>query len=144
MKYISSYLLALILTSLLTSCGGDFIGLPYPYEMDKECSLDIPEETIVYIKNQAEFDRLILSTDDGTRPEMNIPFSDGILMVVKGTSSKGIARLEKNLTQSSEDHYELSVQISQNLTEVLETWQVAYIIPQDYMDKVQLDLKYIQ
>ena len=40
--------------------------------------------------------------------------------------------------------WETSVCITQNLTTSMETWYVAYVIPYNYIDKVHLDLKYIQ
>ncbi len=81
--------------------------------------------------------------DNEAKPKTDIPFSDGILMIVKGVSSHGISKVEKTLIPSG-NHYNLSICITQNLTTSMETWYVAYVIPYNYIDKVHLDLKYIQ
>lgn len=141
MKHIILYLMPLILSMTFIACESDSINLPYAYDMDKAYNLDIPKETAIYIKSQTEFENLF--ADNEAKPKTDIPFSDGILMIVKGVSSHGISKVEKTLVPSG-NHYNLSICITQNLTTSMETWYVAYIIPYNYIDKVHLDLKYIQ
>ena len=98
-------------------------------------------DTVVYIESQTEFERLFAEED--TKPEANIPFSDGALAMVKGISGSGITDVQKELLQSG-DRYRLSVRIYQNMTSVVETWYVAYVIPKEYVGKIDLDIEYIE
>ena len=86
--------------------------------------------------------RLLFAEED-TKPEANIPFSDGALAMVKGISGSGITDVQKELLQSG-DRYRLSVRIYQNMTSVVETWYVAYVIPKEYVGKIDLDIEYIE
>ena len=71
-----------------------------------------------------------------------MPFSDGVLTVVKGIANGGIVDLQKNLIQS-DDGYHLSIRIRTDFTDFMETWYVAYVIPKEYANKVDLDIEYI-
>ena len=47
-----------------------------------------------------------------------------------------------NLIQS-DDGYHLSIRIRTDFTDFMETWYVAYVIPKEYTNKVDLDIEYI-
>ena len=126
MKHFLFYLIALTVCLPFASCSDEFVELPYVYDE--------------YIENQAEFDQLF--ADEETKPEASVPFSDGVLAVVKGIANGGIVDLQKNLIQS-DDGYHLSIRIRTDFTDFMETWYVAYVIPKEYTNKVDLDIEYI-
>ena len=143
MKHFLCYLITLTVCLPFASCSDEFVELPYAYDeisYRRGYDLDIPLNTITYIENQVEFDRLF--ADEGTKPEASVPFSDGVLAVVKGMANGGIVDLQKNLIQS-DDGYHLSIRIRTNFTAIMETWYVAYVIPKEYAGKVDLDIEYI-
>ena len=141
-KPYETFALAVCLPS--ASCSDAFVELPYAYDeisYRRGYDLDIPLDTVVYIESQTEFD--LLFAEEDTKPEANIPFSDGALAMVKGISGSGITDVQKELLQSG-DRYRLSVRIYQNMTSVVETWYVAYVIPKEYVGKIDLDIEYIE
>lgn len=140
MKQILSCLIALTACLTLASCSDDFVELPYEYEIGWHYDLDIPMETVVYIENQTDFDRLF--ADEENKPTASVPFSDGVLVVVKGEASSNIATIEKHLNLSG-DRYQLIVRITTGLADVMQPWCVAYVIPKEYIGKVDLDIEYI-
>ena len=143
MKLFLSYLIALAVCLPFASCSDAFVELPYTYDeisYRRGYDLDIPLDTVVYIESQTEFERLF--ADEETKPEASVPFSDGVLAVVKGIANGGIVDLQKNLIQS-DDGYHLSIRIRTNFTAIMETWYVAYVIPKEYAGKIDLDIEYI-
>ena len=141
MKHFLFYLITLTVCLPFASCSDEFVELPYAYEIDwRGYRLDIPLDTVIYIENQAEFDQLF--ADEETKPEASVPFSDGVLAVVKGIANGGIVDLQKNLIQS-DDGYHLSIRIRTDFTDFMEIWYVAYVIPKEYANKVDLDIEYI-
>ena len=144
MKHFLFYLIILAVCLPFASCSDAFVELPYAYDeisYRRGYDLDIPLDTVVYIESKTGFDRLFAEED--TKPEANIPFSDGVLAIVKGISGSGITDLQKELLQSG-DRYCLSIRIYQNMTTVVETWYVAYVIPKEYVGKIDLDIEYIE
>ena len=140
MKHFLFYLIALTVCLPFASCSDEFVELPYAYEIDwRGYDLDIPLDTVIYIENQAEFDQLF--ADEETKPEASIPFSEGVLAVVKGIANGGIVNLKKNLVLSN-NRYLLTIQIQTDFTDFNETWYVAYVIPKEYIGKVDLDIEY--
>lgn len=140
MKHFLFYLITLTVCLPFASCSDEFVELPYAYEIDwRGYDLDIPLDTVVYIKSQAEFDQLF--ADEETKPEASVPFSEGVLAIVKGISGNGITDIQKRLVLM-DDRYRFSVWIYQNATSVVETWYVAYVIPKEYAGKVDLDIEY--
>ena len=143
MKHFLFYLITLTVCLPFASCSDEFVELPYAYDeisYRRGYDLDIPLETVIYIESQAEFDQLF--ADEETKPEASVPFSDGVLTVVKGIANGGIVDLQKNLIQS-DDGYHLSIRIRTDFTDFMETWYVAYVIPKEYANKVDLDIEYI-
>lgn len=140
MKHFLFYLITLTVCLPFASCSDEFVELPYAYEVDwRGYDLDIPLDTVVYIESQAEFDQLF--ADEETKPEASVPFSDGVLAVVKGIANGGIVNLKKNLVLSN-NRYLLTIQIQTDFTDFNETWYVAYVIPKEYAGKVDLDIEY--
>ena len=149
MKHFLFYLITLTVCLPFASCSDEFAELPYAYDeisyrrgydLGRGYDLDIPLDTVVYIESQAEFDQLF--ADEETKPEASVPFSEGVLAVVKGIANGGIVDLQKNLIQS-DDGYHLSIRIRTDFTDFMETWYVAYVIPKEYANKVDLDIEYI-
>ena len=133
MKHFLFYLITLTVCLPFASCSDEFVELPYAYEVDwRGYRLDIPLDTVIYIENQAEFDQLF--ADEETKPEASVPFSEGVLAVVKGIANGGIVNLKKNLVLSN-NRYLLTIQIQTDFTDFNEPWYVAYVIP-------NLDIKY--
>ena len=101
MKHFLFYLITLTVCLPFASCSDEFAELPYAYDeisYRRGYDLDIPLDTVVYIESQAEFDQLF--ADEETKPEASVPFSEGVLAVVKGIANGGIVDLQKNLIQS--------------------------------------------
>ena len=138
MKHFLFYLIALTVCLPFASCSDEYAYDEISYRRGYD--LDIPLDTVVYIESQAEFDQLF--ADEETKPEASVPFSDGVLTVVKGIANGGIVDLQKNLIQS-DDGYHLSIRIRTDFTDFMETWYVAYVIPKEYANKVDLDIEYI-
>ena len=66
MKHFLFYLIALTVCLPFASCSDEFVELPYVYDeisYRRGYDLDIPLNTITYIENQAEFDRLFANID---------------------------------------------------------------------------------
>lgn len=142
MKHFLFYLITLTVCLPFASCSDEFVELPYAYDeisYRRGYDLDIPLDTVIYIENQAEFDQLF--ADEETKPEASVPFSEGVLAIVKGISGNGITDIQKRLVLM-DDRYRFSVWIYQNATSVVETWYVAYVIPKEYAGKVDLDIEY--
>ena len=142
MKHFLFYLIALTVSLPFASFIDELVELPYADDVisyRRGYDLDIPLNTITYIENQTEFDRLF--ADEKTKPEANVPFSDGVLAVVKDMANGGIVDLQKNLIQS-DDGYHLSIRIRTDFTDIMETWYVAYVIPKEYAGKIDLDIEY--
>lgn len=142
MKHFLFYLITLTVCLPFASCSDEFAELPYAYDeisYRRGYDLDIPLDTVVYIESQAEFDQLF--ADEETKPEASVPFSEGVLAIVKGISGNGITDIQKRLVLM-DDRYRFSVWIYQNATSVVETWYVAYVIPKEYAGKVDLDIEY--
>ena len=144
MKHFLFYLIALTVCLPFASCSDEFVELPYAYEIDwRGYDLDIPLDTVIYIESQAEFDQLF--ADEETKPEASVPFSEGVLAIVKGEVGFGTSGPHKSLTLSG-NRYLLSIQIFQPevATTEITTWYAAYVIPKEYAGKVDLDIKYIK
>lgn len=142
MKHFLFYLITLTVCLPFASCSDEFAELPYAYDeisYRRGYDLDIPLDTVVYIESQAEFDQLF--ADEETKPEASVPFSEGVLAIVKGISGNGITDIQKRLVLM-DDRYRFSVWIYQNATSVVEPWYVAYVIPKEYAGKVDLDIEY--
>ena len=142
MKHFLFYLITLTVCLPFASCSDEFAELPYAYDeisYRRGYDLDIPLDTVVYIESQAEFDQLF--ADEETKPEASVPFSEGVLAVVKGIANGGIVNLKKNLVLSN-NRYLLTIQIQTDFTDVMEPWYVAYVIPKEYAGKVDLDIEY--
>ena len=95
------------------SCSDEFVELPYVYDeisYRRGYDLDIPLDTVIYIESQAEFDQLF--ADEETKPEASVPFSEGVLAIVKGEVGFGTSGPHKSLTLSG-NRYLLSIQIFQ-------------------------------
>ena len=141
MKHFLFYLITLTVCLPFASCSDEFAELPYAYDeisYRRGYDLDIPLDTVVYIESQAEFDQLF--ADEETKPEASVPFSEGVLAVVKGIANGGIVN-QKNLVLSN-NRYLLTIQIQTDFTDVMEPWYVAYVIPKEYAGKVDLDIEY--
>ena len=98
MKHFLFYLITLAVCLPFASCSDAFVELPYAYDeisYRRGYDLDIPLDTVVYIESQTEFD--LLFAEEDTKPEANIPFSDGVLAIVKGISGSGITDVQKEL-----------------------------------------------
>ena len=144
MKHFLFYLIALTVCLPFASCSDEFVELPYAYEIDwRGYRLDIPLDTVIYIENQAEFDQLF--ADEETKPEASVPFSEGVLAIVKGEVGFGTSDPQKSLTLSG-NRYLLSIRIfwPEAATTEITTWYAAYVIPIEYVGKVDLDIEYIK
>ena len=141
MKHFLFYLITLTVCLPFASCNDEFVELPYAYEIDWR--LDIPLDTVIYIENQAEFDRLF--ADEGMKPKASIPFSEGVLAIVKGEVGFGTSGPQKSLTLSG-NRYLLSIRIfiPEAATTEITTWYAAYVIPKEYAGKIDLDIEYIK
>ena len=144
MKHFLFYLIALTVCLPFASCSDEFVELPYAYEIDwRGYRLDIPLDTVIYIESQAEFDRLF--SDEETKPKASVPFSEGVLAIVKGEVGFGTSDPQKSLTLSG-NRYLLSIRIfwPEAATTEITTWYAAYVIPKEYVGKVDLDIEYIK
>jgi len=139
MKKILFVTLTLLLCMACSSDDKDNAETISVYEIPASCIPNIDKDKIMIICSEAEFKNIFADNSKLLRP---VNFSHAGLLLVRGVSTSGISKIEKELTQTG-NGYELTVTVSQNLLAVLEPWCVAYIVPKG-IDKntVKLTVNY--
>lgn len=139
MKKILFVTLTLLLCMACNSDDKDNVETISVYEIPASCIPNIDKDKIMIICSEAEFKNIFANNSKLLRP---VNFSHTGLLLVRGVSTSGISKIEKELTQTG-NGYELTVTVSQNLLAVLEPWCVAYIVPKG-IDKntVKLTVNY--
>lgn len=118
----------------------DYVETVSVYEIPDYCIPDIDNEKVVIIGSDFEFWKIFTNNRKKLR---QVDFNHARLLLVRGVSTSGISKIEKELTHTTGNRYELTVNISQNMLAVLEPWCVAYIVPKG-IDKnaVKLTVNY--
>ena len=115
--------------TLVVSCSNsdENITSYSKYEVPTDIMIETPDNQILVIN----------SKDDFELPVVN--FQKYTLIYIQGESPHGIAKLESSL-EPIENCKILSIHIEQNYTNVMQRWNVAYLI--DKEDKPNIKLQY--
>ncbi len=125
MKGLKKVLLVLFLICLCNGChDGESIPDFQVYNLPGHCELNIEVDTVVAVNSKAEFQALF-----SEYPEMRpVDFRKSTLLVAKGTSLKGIEKIDKEIVRTG-GRLEITIDIKLNLTPVFQKWCLAYVVP---------------
>jgi hypothetical protein len=106
--------------------------------------IETPDNQILVINSKDDFEKYFKNCASSARPntKLELPvvnFQKYTLIYIQGESTHGIAKLESSLA-STESCKILSIHIEQNYTNVMQRWNVAYLI--DKEDKPNIKLQY--
>lgn len=114
------------------------------YEIPTDVMIETPDNQILTINTKDDFEKYFKNCVSSAKPDTKIElpevnFLKYTLIYIQGESTHGIAKLESSLT-STESCKILSIHIEQNFTNVMQRWNVAYLI--DKEDKPNIKLQY--
>ena len=106
--------------------------------------IETPDNQILTINTKDDFEKYFKNCVSSAKPDTKIElpevnFLKYTLIYIQGESTHGIAKLESSLA-STESCKILSIHIEQNFTNVMQRWNVAYLI--DREDKPNIKLQY--
>ncbi len=109
------------------------------YHLPFNCDLDMVENEIVIINDDAVFDKLFAAYE-----ALEIPnFDQQSLLVIKGLSNSGVAKVEKQIL-ADEGKYVLDVKVQRNYAAVMRNWYVAYVLPKTDAEHITLKVAYYE
>ena len=142
---IISAILSCILTLMASCSNSDKNITSYSkYEVPTDIMIETPDNQILVINSKDDFEKYFKNCASSARPntKLELPvvnFQKYTLIYIQGESTHGIAKLESSLA-STESCKILSIHIEQNYTNVMQRWNVAYLI--DKEDKPNIKLQY--
>ena len=132
--------------TLVVSCSNsdENITSYSKYEVPTDIMIETPDNQILVINSKDDFEKYFKNCVSSAKPDTKIElpevnFLKYTLIYIQGESTHGIAKLESSLT-STESCKILSIHIEQNFTNVMQRWNVAYLI--DKEDKPNIKLQY--
>lgn len=142
---IISAILSCILTLMASCSNNDENTASYrKYEIPTDVMIETPDNQILTINTKDDFEKYFKNCVSSAKPDTKIElpevnFLKYRLIYIQGESTHGIAKLESSLA-STESCKILSIHIDQNFTNVMQRWNVAYLI--DREDKPNIKLQY--
>ena len=114
------------------------------YEIPTDVMIETPDNQILTINTKDDFEKYFKNCVSSAKPDTKIElpevnFLKYTLIYIQGESPHGIAKLESSL-EPIENCKILSIHIEQNYTNVMQRWNVAYLI--DKEDKPNIKLQY--
>ena len=132
--------------TLVVSCSNsdENITSYSKYEVPTDIMIETPDNQILTINTKDDFEKYFKNCVSSAKPDTKIElpevnFLKYTLIYIQGESTHGIAKLESSLA-STESCKILSIHIEQNFTNVMQRWNVAYLI--DKEDKPNIKLQY--
>lgn len=132
--------------TLVVSCSNsdENITSYSKYEVPTDIMIETPDNQILVINSKDDFEKYFKNCVSSAKPDTKIElpevnFLKYTLIYIQGESTHGIAKLESSLA-STESCKILSIHIEQNFTNVMQRWNVAYLI--DREDKPNIKLQY--
>ncbi len=132
--------------TLVVSCSNsdENITSYSKYEVPTDIMIETPDNQILTINTKDDFEKYFKNCVSSAKPDTKIElpevnFLKYTLIYIQGESTHGIAKLESSLA-STESCKILSIHIEQNFTNVMQRWNVAYLI--DREDKPNIKLQY--
>ena len=132
--------------TLVVSCSNsdENITSYSKYEVPTDIMIETPDNQILVINSKDDFEKYFKNCVSSAKPDTKIElpevnFLKYRLIYIQGESTHGIAKLESSLA-STENCKILSIHIEQNFTNVMQRWNVAYLI--DREDKPNIKLQY--
>lgn len=132
--------------TLVVSCSNsdENITSYSKYEVPTDIMIETPDNQILVINSKDDFEKYFKNCVSSAKPDTKIElpevnFLKYTLIYIQGESTHGIAKLESSLA-STESCKILSIHIDQNFTNVMQRWNVAYLI--DREDKPNIKLQY--
>ncbi len=106
--------------------------------------IETPDNQILTINTKDDFEKYFKNCVSSAKPNTKIElpevnFQKYTLIYIQGESPHGIAKLESSL-EPTQTCKILSIHIEQNYTNVMQRWNVAYLI--DREDKPNIKLQY--
>ncbi len=123
---------------LCLSCSDEEVSSPIGYNLPQRFRINVPDDTAIIAKSQADFDRLFQESA-GELAEVDFDRYD--LVYIQGASSSGIEDLQAQWNLESIP-YELSVRITYNLTAEYCVWSLAYLIAKSESNQVTASVVY--
>lgn len=112
------------------------------YEIPTDVMIETPDNQILIINSKDDFEKYFTNCTNSAKtntkiflPEVN--FQKYTLIYVQGASTRGIAKLESTL-ETADNNKILSVHIEQNFTNVIQRWNVAYLINKEEKPNIKL------
>ena len=142
---IISAILSCTLTLMASCSNNDENTASYrKYEIPTDVMIETPDNQILTINTKDDFEKYFKNCVSSAKPDTKIElpevnFLKYTLIYIQGESTHGIAKLESSLA-STESCKILSIHIDQNFTNVMQRWNVAYLI--DREDKPNIKLQY--
>ena len=130
---IISAILSCILTLMASCSNNDENTASYrKYEIPTDAMIETPDNQILTINTKDDFEKYFKNCASSARPntKLELPvvnFQKYTLIYIQGESPHGIAKLESSL-EPIENCKILSIHIEQNYTNVMQRWNVAYLI----------------
>lgn len=123
---------------LCLSCSDEEVSSPIGYNLPQRFRINVPDDTAIIAKSQADFDRLF---QESVGELAEVDFDRYDLVYIQGASSSGIEDLQAQWNLESIP-YELSVRITYNLTAEYCVWSLAYLIAKSESNQVTASVVY--
>ncbi len=131
----------LFLVTVITFCccnSTDDVQFVYAeYSLPQSCVLPIEEEQPLIVSSETAYAQLFA----GVNGLKAVDFDNYNLLLVKGTSTSGIERIEKTVAVEG-TCCSLSLDIKKNLAAVMQPWHVALLLPKE-VKAVDFSLEYV-
>jgi len=146
---IISVILNCILTLMASCSNNDENTASYrKYEIPTDVMIETPDNQILTINTKDDFEKYFKNCVSSAKPDTKIElpevnFLKYTLIYIQGESTHGIAKLESSLA-STESCKILSIHIEQNFTNVMQRWNVAYLIDREDRPNIKLQYQIIE
>lgn len=148
-RTIITAVLICILTFMVGCSNCDENAMSYSkYEIPTDVMIETPDNQILVINSKDDFEKYFKNCATSTRPDtkLELPevnFQKYTLIYVQGVSTHGIANLESFLNTTNNDKI-LSINLEQDLTCVMQRWNVAYLINKEDKPNIKLQFHIVE
>ena len=141
MKTKLSFLLLILCTMLSCDKSESVDMVTNPISIDGFIHRKVHYDGSLVIVSSNKVLRQVLP-DDYQLYQKKVDFSKGNLLLIYGTSTSGVSDIVKKQTMV-DDKYNYEITVCKNLTAVMDSWCIAYIIPKNVTKQnINLQIEY--
>lgn len=150
MKFSEIFSIIISTFILMSSCsnGEGNIEFCSKYEIPSDVVIEIPDNQILVINSKVDFDKYFKDCTSSVKLDTKmdlaeIDFQKYTLIYIQGESTHGIAKLESSL-ETTDNIKKLTINIEQDLTCVMQRWNVAYLICKENLPNIKLQYHIVE